>query len=373
MSDEREDMLRRLGTSGVPVTSAELLEARRERVVSAIGRAIRGSAVRRERGQRLRQLGAGLLVAAGIALAVFVARDANRTGAAASASHARSVPRLRSAAGSVQISHEGKLIGAKPGTLLALGDRVKTALKARAELETEKSRVVLYENGELALARAGEVEERIWLGVGHVDVAVDKHVEPARAVIVETPDAEIVVRGTRFDVEVEPATGSATTVTNVSVVHGTVSILQRGTLVASLTAGQHWTSRRLPGPGPDAEATSAPAARAQRTAPPALLKEVAAPEGAGTLAEENRLFQEALETRNRGEHARAVELFGRLLGRYPRSPLAEEAQAERFRGLRRLKLTARAAAEARRYLAQHPSGFAAAEARELALEPTSGP
>jgi ferric-dicitrate binding protein FerR (iron transport regulator) len=202
-------------------------------------------------------------------------------------------------------------------------------------------------------------------------------VDPARAVIVETPHVEVVVRGTRFDVEVEPASASSGTITNVSVARGTVAILRHGALVASLSAGERWSSAsRTLAPLPTGvgdSVASAPPKPALSTRKPAVPGEVAPPEVSGTLAEENRLFQEALEARGRGDHARAVDSFGRLLGRYPRSPLAEEAQAERFRGLRRMGQTARAAAEARRYLAQYPAGFAAAEARELALEPTMGP
>jgi outer membrane protein assembly factor BamD (BamD/ComL family) len=88
----------------------------------------------------------------------------------------------------------------------------------------------------------------------------------------------------------------------------------------------------------------------------------------GTLAEENRLFSAAVEARNRGDAARAAELFSELLSTYPRSPLREVAQVERFRALSRAGLAERAASEARRYLAEHADGVARAEARDLALE-----
>ena len=76
------------------------------------------------------------------------------------------------------------------------------------------------------------------------------------------------------------------------------------------------------------------------------------------------MFQEAIDARNRGEDARAAELFARLLTRYPSY---EEAEVQLFRAQKRLGRMAAAAAEARRYLAQHPQGFAHDEARDLAL------
>ena len=82
------------------------------------------------------------------------------------------------------------------------------------------------------------------------------------------------------------------------------------------------------------------------------------------MAEESRLFQDAIDSRNRGDDARAVELFSHLVARYPSY---EEAEVQLFRAEKRLGHMASAAAEARRYLAQHPQGFAHEEARSLAL------
>ena len=60
-------------------------------------------------------------------------------------------------------------------------------------------------------------------------------------------------------------------------------------------------------------------------------------------------------------------LFGALLSRYPNGRLAEEARVERMRGLRRTGNVNGAASEARRYLAEHPHGYAQDEARGDAL------
>jgi aminoglycoside phosphotransferase (APT) family kinase protein len=64
---------------------------------------------------------------------------------------------------------------------------------------------------------------------------------------------------------------------------------------------------------------------------------------------------------------RAAELFGELLATYPQSTLREVAQVEHFRALNGAGQTARAAGEARRYLAEHSEGAARNEARDLAL------
>jgi hypothetical protein len=167
-------------------------------------------------------------------------------------------------------------------------------------------------------------------------------------------------------------------VTVVSVVRGSVWVLKGGVQVAVLGPGQRWSSE--PQAVNDPAQRDAPAASTASIAP-ALGGETAALEPArtakqaepiaqaksGTLADENRSFQEALDARNRGDDARAAESFARLVARYPHSSLAEEAEVERFRSLKRLGQTAPAAAAARRYLAAYPVGFARDEARAVAL------
>ena len=260
----------------------------------------------------------------------------------------------------------------------------------------------MSESTELRVSRPSEAEERISLRRGRVDVAVDKAVETKRAVVVETPDAEVVVRGTVFDVRVEPLAGA--THTRVHVTRGGVWVLAQGVQVALLSAGQSWSSAAgveavAPGavpaapepvaPQPKAESKPAepkaaepkaaepkaePKATAPKAAEPKAEPKATEPKAAtsrrlGTLTEENRLFSAGVEARNRGDHARAAEFFAELLSAYPQSTLREVAQVERFRALKRTGQETRASTEARRYLAEHPDGAARGEARELALEP----
>src|SRR5262249_6392678 len=71
------------------------------------------------------------------------------------------------------------------------------------------------------------------------------------------------------------------------------------------------------------------------------------------------------------EGGRALVFLTELLPRSPASPLAQNAQVERFRALARSGAAAPAAAEARRYLNAHPNGMASDEARSLASAPIS--
>jgi TolA-binding protein len=208
--------------------------------------------------------------------------------------------------------------------------------------------------------------------------------------VVETPDAEVLVRGTVFDVWVEPRLGS--TNTHVHVTRGSVWVLTQGVQVALLSAGQTWSSAggvepaearvapvlptvatpvadlTTPSPaGPTPEHATAPSV-GHAAAVVTSAKDAAAHKS-GTLAEENRLFAAGVEARNRGDSQRAAELFGELLSSYPQSTLREVAQVERFRALNGSGQKGRAATEARKYLAEHPDGAARSEARDMALEP----
>jgi hypothetical protein len=221
--------------------------------------------------------------------------------------------------------------------------------------------------------RITPVEERYRLAVGRVEVSVDKDSPITRSVVVETPNAEVVVHGTVFAVGV--SSRNQQSVTDVSVTRGSVWVLQHGVQAAVLGAGQHWSSDAKPAAGASAEPTVA-----APVAPPPLPTSEGTPSrreptvrGAArtpaetkssTLAEQSRMFQEAIDARNRGEDTRAAELFARLLARYPSY---EEAEVQLFRAQKRLGRMTAAAAEARRYLALHPQGFARDEARDLAL------
>ncbi len=74
-----------------------------------------------------------------------------------------------------------------------------------------------------------------------------------------------------------------------------------------------------------------------------------------------------------GDDRKALAAFEGFLSRYPTSPLAQSAEVERFRALKRLGRVDQAARKARQYLAAYPSGFARAEAQALAVESLGSP
>jgi TolA-binding protein len=86
-----------------------------------------------------------------------------------------------------------------------------------------------------------------------------------------------------------------------------------------------------------------------------------------TLGEENQLYAQALARAGAGDLAQSLTGLAALIRDYPRSPLAQSAQADRFRLLEQAGNKSAAAQEARRYLSAYPNGFARVEARRIAL------
>ena len=369
LPSQPDDMLRRLGSQVVPVEDPERVEQRRAQVVAALSRSIRATADRKRRGLRTRFIW-GLGLAASLALAVGFAAHARQRSAEATTV----LSTVSEVTGAVVVTENGEsrvLSHGSESALHSLGE-IETAPEAHADIRTQKSIVHLAQSTKLTVPRSTAVEERYRLAVGRVDISVDKDSRITRSVVVETPNAEVVVHGTVFAVGV--SSRNQRTVTDVSVTRGSVWVLQQGVQVAVLGAGQHWSSDSEPAGTPSAPVVSTPvvaprttmddASVRHETKPRAIARATAADAKASSLAEQSRMFQEAIDARNRGEDARAAELFARLLTRYPSY---EEAEVQLFRAQKRLGRMAAAAAEARRYLAQHPQGFAHDEARDLAL------
>ncbi|HEX2673745.1 MAG TPA: FecR domain-containing protein [Polyangiaceae bacterium] len=375
MPSQPDDMLRRLGSQVVPVEDPELVERRREQVVAALSRSIRASAERKRRVTRGRVLW-GMGIAASLALGVGVAARARHNAVEASAVFST----VSEVTGAVVITENGESRVLSNGSEFGLRSQgeIETAPEAQAEIRSKKSAVHLNPASKLTVSQITPVEERYRLAVGRVEVSVDKDSPITRSVVVETPNAEVVVHGTVFAVGV--SSRNQQTVTEVSVTRGSVWVLQHGSQAAVLGAGQHWSSDAEPVPAAVAGVPATPTAATPVAPPPAATSESAlvrrdapvrgvvrqtpAEAKSSTLAEQSRMFQEAIDARNRGEDARAVELFARLLSRYPSY---EEAEVQLFRAQKRLGRMTSAAAEARRYLALHPQGFARDEARDLAL------
>lgn len=371
---EPGELLRRLAQEPVPSAPEDASPARRDRLVRSMKDAVERSAESAEKARRFRRGSVIFAAAASLLLLSGLLLNERRSHGSGT------IAGLDRVSGTVVLTQEGnvQVVGAGQRPLRD-GDSLQTAAGARAHLTTHKSSVDVSESTELKLSRPNAAEERISLRHGRVDVAVDKTVETKRSVVVETPDAEVVVRGTVFDVRVEPL--ASATNTRVHVTRGSVWVLSQGVQVALLSAGQSWNSaggmeaavQPSPAPAAPAAPVAAPAPESAPAAAPAAAKPSAPsvakePRKSGTLAEENRLFAAGVEARNRGDALRAAELFGELLSTYPQSTLREVAQVEHFRALNQAGQTARAAGEARRYLAEHADGAARAEARDLALD-----
>jgi hypothetical protein len=321
-------LLEPLRSAPVLVTDADTASAERERIVSRMAAtivAIPGERARRGRARRAAWVlaaAAGVLVVAG-------------TGAW-----------LRY--GQTGDTEAGAAVAARGGTTLLEGhirtDAAATlssgAFVGEAAFTTpsESSARVVTEGGvlvEVAAATRARVRSASLARVELMDGAVTLEVPPQKpgaSVRVVTPDATVTVHGTRFTVAFDA--GASTPKTCVKVEHGKVSVA-RNALDATdrptselLTAGQ--TSGCVPVETTDAaqdrgaiEARRSSGRPAQGSA--ASQGSVAGQE-TSTLAQENRLLQEALAAEQSGDMRRAKARLRTLLAKYPRSGFAGEAE-----------------------------------------------
>jgi len=165
-------------------------------------------------------------------------------------------------------------------------------------------------------------------GTLEADVA---KVPPGGRFVVATRDAEVEVKGTRFEVAVVPIPSACAPFvrTQVMVQEGVVAVRFAGGEVR-LAAGSVWPA--CPSPAPAVQSARSHA-HVPRTAAP--LADVAAsapkPTDPSTLAEQNDLFAAALSARRRGDRAEAIHWLDRLIARYPNGQLIDSARAERQR------------------------------------------
>jgi hypothetical protein len=198
--------------------------------------------------------------------------------------------------------------------VLVAGDRLETLADGHAALRSVLgAEVDLTPATRVRMGRRQSSAERIVLLSGQVHVRVPK-LERGATFGVRSPNAEVVVHGTEFVVEVDSEREGVTR-TCVRVLDGLVAIEYDGGN-AWLTGGQEWGCAR-----PTALRPRPP--RVNRARPP--------PPPATTLAEENALMRAALAAERRDDTATALHLAEQLLTRYPKSPHAPEARALRKR------------------------------------------
>jgi hypothetical protein len=302
-------------------------------------------------------------------------------------------PPVASAACSGECEGSNPLVGRSgsvtysPGSHLISTDApLGVTFGALARMQLEPKSELVY--------RQAQGTRRFQLLYGSVRVQVEKLAKDQRF-IVETPNAEVEVRGTAFEVALL-STPACEQSTRVRVSEGTVQVRGNGALQLVRAGESHEVgcaerepspaSAPLPAPAPAPTPAPAsapipsPVARVSRslpashTAPEAPASAAAAPtasagarEGApaSKLAVQNDLYARALAARNSGNPELALALHAQILARFPSGPLAESAMIERIR-LLASRDRGRAAQEAHLYLRRFPSGFAREEAEAVA-------
>jgi TolA-binding protein len=244
---------------------------------------------------------------------------------------------------------------------------------------TDGTELVVEPGGVLQVVEAGATK-RFTLQLGAVQVRVRK-LRPGERFLIDTPEAEVEVHGTRFRVtRAEAATGAAAgsgpsrcagaASTVVSVSEGVVSVAGGGG-EARLSPGGTWSS---PCAAPVASASlsvsasgaAGPRPRPDRERPRWLQRRhrdaLLSP---SQLAAQNDLFVAAARARRQGHPSQALDLFERFVDTYPDSSLLESALVQRMRLLRGSGTPGAAAQAATRYLGQFPDGFARTEAEQV--------
>jgi FecR protein len=224
------------------------------------------------------------------------------------------------------------------------------SIAASGQLDTRENAALTTAEGvrvELsALTRVGLDELnassgwRLRLHRGQVACEVPK-LTGKKSFSVVTPDAEVIVHGTRFTVATDGSTC-------VRVSEGRVEVRSNGAQTF-LTSGQQWGCVEASKPGvvdaspvesislgptsPPSVATAATAPRLERRGMSARAEADKSAQvqsvtsvGGSTLALESELVARALSAERRGEVNTARELYLQFLERYPQSPMAPEAR-----------------------------------------------
>jgi len=269
------------------------------------------------------------------------------------------------------------------GVELLAGQRLETSRDGGATLRLSTgTSVVLAHDTSFRVKSQGKTES-FALDRGELLADVSKLGDGQRFLI-QTPDAEVEVRGTRFRLRiVERAEDCGDSRTRLEVSEGVVEVRSsKGT--ARVTQGQAWprecpqqtrevasvpaTSVGDPAPAQAGTAVRAPAPGISRPIP--HVASAQSPSGRDSaLTRQNDLFAAAVALRRQGDSRGALRTYEQLIRRFPNSPLSENAMVERMRLLASQGIGVDASSEAKRYLARYPRGFAVEEAHRLVGNP----
>jgi hypothetical protein len=265
------------------------------------------------------------------------------------------------------VLHGGQSHSVIEGSNVGAGDQVVVQRAANVTFVLPTgTRVRVEEGGDVTVVAQGATQ-LFRLEAGSVRADVQKLVKGERFVI-RTLDAEIEVRGTSFrvaNVTSDPTCGAGTT-TRLSVYEGVVTV-RAGSTETSVPAGATWPADCSSALSADERSRPKPSSHdVQRPLTPAgpspgALQSASA---RSQLAEQNDLYGKAIAFRESGDYATAITTFEKLAAKYPSSPLAENAVAERMKLLATMG-SGRAAEAARDYIVRYPSGFARADAETI--------
>jgi len=310
----------------------------RESDLAAIQRALRARARSRARPW---QLGGLIAVAAAVALFVATRRPAPpdaplaarpAPGRPAPARPAMSIAMLEGSGASVQLDGGERAVAV--GDEVAQGTRLRVPASGGVTLSLVTGTRLDLAGG--AAVRVAELDavQRFELAAGSVTAKVAK-LGPGQRFLVSTPDAEVEVKGTRFEVAIapEPAPCGQRLRTRVTVQEGVVAV-RAGATTLRLGPGSHWPDCDAPAATATSAARRALAEPARaRAARPARTAVASPPEAArpSTLADQNDLFAAALAAGRRGDSDEAVRWLDQMIARYPTGQLSDRARAERAR------------------------------------------
>lgn len=329
----------------------------RARGIAAIQRAMVERAARRRRITLGFSVG-GIAVAAAAALAVMKLHGSPTPVALASKAPTLATDRVTLTTTTVEPGvtlNDGH--GARSLALdvpVVAGDRVVAPRGAHAMLGFSTGTSLTVDGADVTVLDASTLE-RFDLRDGALAAKV-AHLAPGRRFVIQTPDAEVEVRGTTFRVTVLPPQEACSdgNRTRVVVTDGVVVVRAHGH-EDRVAAGASWPASCAP---------VAASAGGASVAHPVASNTTAAALSASTLSAQNDLFADAMTAKRSGDKVRAVATLDELLAKYPGGPLSESAEAERLRLLREVD-PARAGNEARAYLRRYPKGFARDEAQAI--------
>jgi ferric-dicitrate binding protein FerR (iron transport regulator) len=348
-------LLARQESKAVPPPSA----GDRAAAISAIERAIAARARTRRRNRWLGGLAAAAAVAVVAGGAVHEIRHRAQTVASSPANqlHAPAAGDTQvvgyTVTGAASVVSSGASAPLSERRTLPAGSRVVTPAGGHVMLAfATGTDVALGEAADMTIADEGATQA-LRLDHGSLDLHVAR-LSADQRFLVQTPDAEVEVRGTAFKVSLVPpdATCGGGTPTRVAVTEGVVVVRHAG-VESRVEAGQQWPSGCSQAPVATRASSGSSAVHAPGSSAPA-----------SSLGEQNDMFADAMAAKRRGDSGEALADFERFLARYPASPLAESATVERMRLLRSTD-SWRAPAAARQYLGRYPNGFARAEAQTI--------